>query len=255
MRVVAKYLVYLFFLLVIAPGWAGGRSKSDGSETTRQYIQQFHYAQKLGDFQSAATALVGYLSVREDVGYLDTLMQVYMLMGNNTSALAAGYALMEKGQTSTELLERLGMLERQLGLVDSALLRYMTLYRQTSDPGYAYQLAELYYQKQDFVSMEKQLDKIFNDPQSLRKKVPMVIQQRPVDIPLMAAAYNLRGFYFLNKGELDKAEADFKLSLKSAPEFPLPKANLQMLAQVRARLKKQQQEKSAPGKQAKKRKK
>ena len=233
---------------------AGGRSKSNEGEDAQRYLKQFHYAQKMGDLQSAATALVGYLSLDEDVHYLDTLMQVYILLGNQPAALAAGYRLMAKGQTSPVLLDRLAVIERQVGLLDSAMVRYMVLYQKTSDPIYAYELGELYYQKQDYVNMEKQLDKIFNDPQAIRKKVQMVIQQKPVDVPVVAAAYNLRGYYYLNKGNIDQAEADFKLSLKSAPDFLLPKNNLNVVVQVREQLKKRQQTQPMKGKPVKKKK-
>ncbi len=214
-----------------------------GEDHTSHYLKQYRFAQKVGDLNAAATALVGYLAENDDPAYLDTLMQIYILTGNNPSALAAGYILLEKGHASNTLLDRLAVIEKNVGLLDSAIVRYLTLYQKTADPVYAYELAGIYFQKQDFTSMEKQLDRIFNDPKAHQRKVSIIIQQQPQEIPLLAAAYNLRGYYFLNKGDIDKAEADFQQALKAAPQFPLPQNNLMLIQQVRQRL--QQQEGNA----------
>ena len=111
-----------------------------------------------------------------------------------------------------------------------SLEQYEALFAKTKSSFHAYQIAVLQYVLKRFGECETTVGIILNDPKSMEQKVSINADQNTnQQVPIKAAAYNIRGVMLKEMNKKDEAMESFQEALKLFPEFALAKANIEAI--------------------------
>lgn len=200
-------------------------------DTTPVELKIYKNAILFGDFEVARTAVFGLLSKSPDrIDYLDTLARLYFSTGAYSQALLASSIYLEREPNNIALMELSAICHGSLNNNKESLEMYEKLYSKTKNIYHAYQIAVLQYSLKRFGECETTINQVINDPEVSKEKIRInTDQQNSQEVPLSAAALNLRGVLHKELNKPDKAKEDFEASIKAFPEFILAKNNLEAM--------------------------
>ena len=109
-----------------------------------------------------------------------------------------------------------------------AIEAYEKLYEITNEPLHLYQVVTLQFNLQRYGECQANIDRLLNLPESAQAQVRITTPEgQTQEIPLRAAAYNVRGVIYRLQKDYPKAKEAFEKALQIAPEFLLAKGNLE----------------------------
>ncbi|MBX3101848.1 MAG: tetratricopeptide repeat protein [Bacteroidetes bacterium] len=195
------------------------------------YLAHYRMARELQDWPAASQALIAYLTAQPmALPYQDTLLEVYTLGGQwNSAALLARRILMQQ-PLNQYALEKLAFAYENLQLTVPALAAYKRLYEQSFRPSHLYYVANLQYRLQQADSSLISLNEVLQHPATARTTLSLSVSAQQVEeIPLAAAAHNLRGYIWQQQGKTADARKAYEEALRLAPHFSLAQGNLSLL--------------------------
>lgn len=182
------------------------------------------------DLQAATIALYNMIAIKpERTDLNDSLALLYFAGERYAQAYLIGEEIVKKDPNRKDMLELVAVSKQNLGLIKEALADYEKLYAIEKSLYYLYQQATLQYQLKRFGECIASLDRIINDPQAAQQKVNILVQGGSQDVPMKAAALNVKGICALEMNQEDAAKDNFTKALEVSPEFVLAKGNLDML--------------------------
>ncbi len=194
------------------------------------------------DLQAATIALYNMVALKpERTDLNDSLALLYFAGERYAQAYLIGEEIVKKDPNRKDMLELVAVSKQNLGLIKEALADYEKLYALEKSIYYLYQQATLQYQLKRFGECIASLDRIISDPQSAQQKVNILVQGGSQDVPMKAAALNVKGICAMEMNQEEAAKDNFTKALEVSPEFVLAKGNLDMLT-------KKQQEAKTPAK-------
>lgn len=191
-------------------------------------IKIYRSAILFGDYEVARNAIFSLITkYPAKIEYLDTLARIYFSTGAYSQALLAANIYLERDPQSIQMMELCAISQGALNNNKESLEMYERLHAKTKSIFHAYQIAVLQYSLKRLGECEATVNGVINDPQAAKEKINInVDQQTSQEVPLAAAALNLRGVLQKELNKTDKAKQDFEASLKLFPEFELAKNNL-----------------------------
>jgi tetratricopeptide (TPR) repeat protein len=161
----------------------------------------------------------------------DTLAALFFGNGKYRAALAVAKESLKKEPENLEMLEITAMSNTFIGDNEQALNIFHELYRISGDAQYLYRIAIAQISDNDFEGARLSIDSLFAHPGIDTDSVTVPVgQSYSQSVPLKAAALNLRGFYFGQQQEMEKAREYFLRALKVDPEFVLPQGALREMS-------------------------
>jgi len=229
----------LFFLLAM-PVLLFAQSKSrkdtpaaEKNQTLQQDIDEAVYAKAItfGDYEVARIALFNMIVKHPDsLNYLDSLVTLYFSLGQMPQCVLAGTQYMQRDSTNLSVMEMVALSYSQLSKNVEALNLYERMYKQTSNIYYAYQTAVQQFYLKRIGECNQTIDLILGNPKSTTEKISINMDKgEQQQVPVKAAALNMRGIIYKEMNMPDKAKAAFLESLAVMPEFALAKGNLELL--------------------------
>ena len=136
----------------------------------------------------------------------------------------------DRDTTNHNVMEMVALSYSQLNKNKEALEMYERLYKQTGNIYYAYQTAVQQFYMKRIGECNQMIDMIISHPKSATEKIAInVDQSTQQQVPVKAAALNMRGIIYKDMNMPEKAKAAFEESLAIMPEFALAKGNLDLL--------------------------
>jgi tetratricopeptide (TPR) repeat protein len=144
-------------------------------------------------------------------------------------------------QTNEDALTRHPKLEKylnikvlclqQIGDMDGQFMLLDQLYKETHKPQYVAQMASLQLAGGQTAEAIKTIDFIIseyknNKTDSLDIFLDEVNKQK---VPVLAAAYNMKGYIYMQKKDITNAKEMYFKALEIYPEFEMPKRNLEAI--------------------------
>ncbi|MCX7764314.1 MAG: tetratricopeptide repeat protein [Bacteroidia bacterium] len=167
----------------------------------------------------------------ERFGLKDTLAQAYFQAGFYRQAIAVADELLREQPRNAELAELKAVSYYYLQDTKGALEAYEKLYEITQSPQHLYQVITLQFNLQRHGECQANIDRLLSMPESERLSVRISTPDgRTQEVPLKAAALNVRGVLFKIQKENELAKKSFEEALKIYPDFLLAKGNLEELA-------------------------
>lgn len=206
-------------------------------------VQQRFYknALKNYDLQAATIALYNMIALKPEKADLnDSLALLYFAGERYPQAYLVGEQILKTNPNRNDILEVVAVSKQNLGMLKESLADYEKLYAAEKSLYYLYQMATLQYQLKRYGECVASLDQIINNPESAKQKVNIVVQGGSQDVPMNAAALNVKGICAMELNQEEAAKDNFTKALSAFPDFALAKGNLEMLG------KKTSQDKQAP---------
>lgn len=200
-------------------------------DTTPDEIKVYRSAILFGDYEVARTAMFSLLAKYPSrIDFLDTLARIYFSTGAYSQALLAANIYLDKDPSNLQLMELSAVCHGALNNSKESLEMYEKLYAKTNSIFHAYQIGVLQYSLKRYGECEATVGRLLNDPQAAKEKIQISIdQEHSQEVPISAAALNLRGVMQKDLNKNDKAKEDFEAALKIAPDFALAKNNLEAM--------------------------
>ncbi len=218
----------LFFsLLFVTCQLAGVLIAQDAYE-----VQQRCYSNALKnyDLQAATIALYNMIALKPEKADLnDSLALLYFAGERYPQAYLVGEQILKTNPGRNDILELVAVSKQNLGMIKESLADYEKLYAAEKSLYYLYQMATLQYQLKRYGECEASLDQIINNPESAKQKVNIVVQGGAQDVPMNAAALNVKGICAMELNQEEAAKDNFTQALSAYPDFALAKGNLELL--------------------------
>lgn len=200
-----------------------GHAKALYTYVERSYQSALQY----GDLDAAKNAL--YLLLSIDPGaksYKDTLAMLYYENGNYVQSLLIGNEILEDFPKNEMVLDIVAVSQQNLGLLKEALATYEKLFVLTGNIFSLYQVASIQYTLKRFGECADNLESIITSPDAMETIAISAGQGRVQDVPIIAAAYNMKGVLALDLKDTEQARLMFEEAIKIAPDFELAHGNL-----------------------------
>lgn len=193
----------------------------------------FRKALKYGDGQVAKTALYNMMAAKpEQTNLKDSLALLYYNTGSYLQTVLLSREILENQPTNYPILEVKAVSERQLGLLKESLEDYETLYKAKPDANVLYEIGSLQFQLKRYGELDQTVNALLQSKDLASKKVSIAVQKgQSQQVPLEAAAYNMRGVLATEINKPEAAITSYQKALEIYPEFVLAKSNLDMLKQ------------------------
>jgi tetratricopeptide (TPR) repeat protein len=162
----------------------------------------------------------------ERLGLKDTLTYLYYNSGNHVQVVLLGKEILEKQPERPEILELVAVSQQNLGLLKEALESFEKLHLLTKDVYRLYNVATLQYMLKRYGECSETLNAILASDAGDQKVSITDNNGKSQEVPLKAAAFNMRGVVALEINQTDVAKQNFQKALELFPEFALAKANL-----------------------------
>ncbi len=182
------------------------------------------------DLQAATIALYNMAALKpERTDLQDSLALLYFAGERYPQAYLIGEEILKANPKRTDMLELVAVSKQNLGLIKEALADYEKLYAGDKSVYYLYQISTLQYQLKRYGECVASLDQIIANPESDKQKVNIRVQNGSQDIPMKAAALNVKGICAVELNQDAAAIDNFNKALAISPDFVLAKGNLESL--------------------------
>ncbi|MBS1611544.1 MAG: hypothetical protein JST49_01885 [Bacteroidetes bacterium] len=225
----------LLSTLLATACFIGSLSAQDAFEVQ---MKAYKLALKNYDLRAATNSVYVMMALKpERVDLNDSLALLYFAGERYGQAYIIGEEILKANPNRKDMLELVAVSKQNLGMVKESLADYEKLYSADKGIYYLYQIATLQYQLKRYGECVASLDQIINNPESAQQKVNIMLQGGSQDVPMKAAALNVKGICALELNQEDAAKDNFNKALEVFPDFVLPKGNLEMIAKQKAQAK------------------
>jgi tetratricopeptide (TPR) repeat protein len=197
-------------------------------KTQKEVYQQ---ALEYNDLATATQAVYNILELSpQDSAYKDSLAQIYFSRGAHVQAVNVGDELLNNRPEDTTLLEMMAVSKEAIGQNEEALNHYGKLFKKQDDPYYQYQIASIQFKMKRYNECNSTLQTLLQRSDLKDKKVSISYKRgRQQQVPVEAAAYNIRGVLALQLKKNDVAKKSFKKATELHKDFVLAKNNLKAM--------------------------
>ena len=191
----------------------------------------YRTALKNYDLQAATIALYNMQALKPERADLnDSLALLYFAGERYAQAYLVGEGIVKADPKRNDMLEVVAVSKQNLGLIKESLADYEKLYAAEKSVFYLYQMATLQYQLKRYGECVASLDQIIGNAESEKQKVNIRVQQGSQEVPMRAAAYNVKGICAMELNQEEAAKQNFNKAVELFPDFALAKGNLEAMA-------------------------
>ncbi|MBL0309417.1 MAG: hypothetical protein IPP77_07025 [Bacteroidetes bacterium] len=221
------FLLVGFIACSLQIAFAQKNSSSDAFETQQKI---YHQAMKRYDLQTATVAMYNMIALKPTQLELnDSLALLYFGQERYPQSYLLGEEILKTNPEKTGIRELVASSKQNLGMLKESLAEYEKLYKDTKSLFFLYQAATLQYQLKRFGECVASLEQILSSPETTKQKVTIRTQSGAQEVPMNAAALNIRGICAMELNQPDAAKSNFIKALEIYPEFALAKGNLESL--------------------------
>lgn len=200
-------------------------------DTIPDEIKTYRLALSFADYEVAKNSMFSLIAKNPNrIDYLDSLSRLYFSMNAYPQALAAAGFVLKSQPDNQQMLELSAICQSAMKNEKEALSTYEKLYAKTKSVYHLYQIAVLQYSLQRTGECSTSIETILADKDAATQKIQISYdEQNAQNVPLNAAAYNLKGVVAKDAKDIEKAKSNFNEALKIYPEFQLAKNNIELM--------------------------
>lgn len=192
------------------------------------YQMKYVFGMKYNDGEVAKDALYSMIAMDPNDDSLKMVLCYYYFDQNQyASSLFVSRDLLSRNPDNIDALKINAMSLENMGVRDRATDAYESLYLKSNDIGVLYQAALLQFELERYSECATNLDIILKAPESKEIKLNFQNSERgQQQVPLEAAAYNMKGMLQKQQGNKEEARKNLQKALEIAPDFALASQNL-----------------------------
>lgn len=221
-------MVMVFLLGSISLKVNAQNKEIQNTQLYKLYQMKYIFARKYNDDIVAKDAMYSMIAMDPTDDSLKLQLSYFYFENNQfASSLFSSGDIVVRDPENLAALRINAMSYERMGVKDKAIDSYESLYLKSNDIGVLYQVSVLQFDTQRFTECKTNLDIIIKDPQSKALKLKFAksdtVQQ---DVPMAAAAYNVKGMVEKRLGNKEEAKINFNKALEMQPDFTLVLQNL-----------------------------
>jgi tetratricopeptide (TPR) repeat protein len=198
-----------------------------------RYKSIYEMALRLNDFNIATMAVYEMLSLHPERNDLkDTLAMIYYAQKAYPKAIQLGEQILRETPNNRSIRELTAMAQDNQDMIEASLRNYQYLYENFGELYYLYKCATLEFFLKRFEECEANLNIIIQSPKALQETISISANQKdqqPQQIPMTAAAYNIKGIVNMEQEKFAEAKAYLQKALEISPDFKMALNNLEAL--------------------------
>lgn len=192
------------------------------------YKSVYDQSVKYSDFVVARSALYNMMILKpERTGLKDTLTYLYYNGNNYVQVIILGKEILETHPQKTDVLELVAVSQQNLGMLKEALENFEKLFAVTKDVYHQYNIASLQYMLKRYGECSESLNAIIASADTNGVVTITDGKNESQQVPVKAAAFNMRGVIALEINQADVAKQNFEKAIQLFPDFSLAKSNLE----------------------------
>jgi len=232
-----KWMIVLLLALFVLDTYGQKNDRTKKGEAQHENVNYevqrrvFQQALTINDLGVATQALHQMIALNpENRALKDSLAFLYYNGGAHLQVVLLGKQILETDPDKKDILELVAASEQSLGAMKEALTDFEKLYRVSDDLHHLYQIASLQYNLKRFGECSVSVNAILANQEAKTRKANITIGQgRSQQVPLDAAAFNMKGVIALDMKQLEEAAKNFEQALLIFPEFELAQMNKKSL--------------------------
>jgi tetratricopeptide (TPR) repeat protein len=212
-------------------------SSANAQDAFKVQMDVYKSALKYYDLQTAVSALYNAMAIKPDRTDLkDSLTLIYFAGERYAQSNALAEEILKVNPKRPDMLEVAAVSKVSLGAIKEGLTDYENLYKEKKEVYYLYQIATLQYQLKRYGEAVVSIDQIIADSRSAEQTVTIRSQNgQAQEVPLKAAAYNVKGIVAMDLNQDDAAKLNFDEAIKNFPDFLLAKGNLKTIEEKKSK--------------------
>lgn len=223
----------LIMLVAAATIFAACKNNStpNSANENAQYKMLYEKSIKLKDLHTAICAIQMVLLTDSTNNLRDSLPELYGAVNNIEACMQTNEATLKRHPNEEKFKNIKVLCLQQMGDVDGQFLLLEDLYKTTKKPQYIAQMASLQLAAGEVKEAMKTIDFIIteyknNKTDSLDIFLDETNKQK---VPVVAAAYNMKGYVYMQQKNINKAKEAYFAALEIYPDFVMPKRNLELI--------------------------
>ncbi|MES2558468.1 MAG: hypothetical protein V4590_01920 [Bacteroidota bacterium] len=225
---------FLFILSASALLFAACKNGNQGKPESAEngiYQKLYEKSIKLKDIHTAIYAIQMVLMTDSANSLRDSLPELYGAVNNIEACMQTNEETLKRHPNNEKFKNIKVLCLQQVGDVDGQFLLLEDLYKTTKKPQYIAQIASLQLAAGQTKQAVETIDFIIsefrnNKTDSLDIFLDETNKQK---VPVLAAAYNMKGYVYMQKKDITNAKEMYFKALEIYPDFVMPKRNLEAI--------------------------
>jgi tetratricopeptide (TPR) repeat protein len=226
-----RFLFILSASALLFTACKDGNQSQTASPEKSVYEKLYEKSIKLKDIHTAIFAIQMVLMNDSTNGLRDSLPELYVAASNIEACMQTNEEALKRHPGDEKFKNIKVMCLQQIGDIDGQFLLLEDLYKTTKKPQYIAQMASLQLAAGQTKQAMETIDFIIsefrnNKTDSLDIFLDETNKQK---VPVLAAAYNMKGYVYMQKKDITNAKEMYFKALEIYPEFVMPKRNLEAI--------------------------
>ncbi|MFN7313799.1 MAG: tetratricopeptide repeat protein [Bacteroidota bacterium] len=210
----------------------GALASCNSSVKQPDYQALFKRSYDLKDIPTAITAAQLILLNDSTNAVRDSLPKLYLAVQNFEACLQTLDAALVSKPADDELLKMKMICLEQVGKDEDLMKLAQNMFDKTGKVEYIYKVASVHLATGNFTEANKVIDVMSEKFKAGKDSVDMFIDQvRTQRVPVTAACWNMRGYYYVQTQQYQKAAEAYKKAIQTYPDFIMARRNLEQLLQ------------------------
>jgi tetratricopeptide (TPR) repeat protein len=225
-----RFLVILSASALLFTACKNGAEQTSTSENDT-YQKLYTKSMKLKDLPTAIVAIQMILLNDSTNGLRDSLPELYGAVSNIEACMQTNEDALKRHPKEEKYLNIKVLCLQQVGDFDGQFILLDQLYKQTNKPQYIAQMASLQLAGGQTQEAIKTIDFIISEYKNNKTDSLDIFldETNKQKVPVLAAAYNMKGYIYMQRKDITNAKEMYFKALEIYPEFEMPKRNLEAI--------------------------
>lgn len=204
---------------------------ANSSSQTEVYQKLYAKSIKLKDMHTAIYAIQMVLMTDSANSLRDSLPELYGAVNNIEACMQTNEETLKRYPNDEKFKNIKVLCLQQIGDMDGQFLMLEDLYKTTKKPQYIAQMASLQLAAGQTKQAVETIDFIISEFKNNKTDSLDIFidENNKQKVPVVAAAYNMKGYVYMQKKDINNAKEMYFKALEIYPEFVMPKRNLEAI--------------------------
>jgi tetratricopeptide (TPR) repeat protein len=206
-------------------------SKPESVNVNDNYQKLYEKSMKLKDLHTSIYAIQMILLTDSTNALRDSLPELYGAINNIEACMVTNEETLKRYPNDEKFLNIKVLYLQQLGDMDGQFILLEKLYQQTKKPQYIAQMASLQLaggQAKEAMNTINFILEEFKNNKTDSLDI-FIDEQNKQKVPVLAAAYNMKGYVYMQRKDITNAKEMYFKALEVYPNFEMPKRNLEAI--------------------------
>ena len=206
-------------------------SKPESVNVNDNYQKLYEKSMKLKDLHTSIYAIQMILLTDSTNALRDSLPELYGAINNIEACMVTNEETLKRYPNDEKFLNIKVLYLQQLGDMDGQFILLEKLYQQTKKPQYIAQMASLQLaggQAKEAMNTINFILEEFKNNKTDSLDI-FIDEQNKQKVPVLAAAYNMKGYVYMQRKDITNAKEMYFKALEIYPNFEMPKRNLEAI--------------------------